>query len=124
SADKAIWFNRWRTLYGIAEKFYGLCRFSYLWLAMAESERYLPSLITKIESLLDEAGLNEEEITIRMTGCPNGCARPALAEIAFIGKAPGKYNMYLGGGFAGDRLNKLYKENIDEAVILESLRPI
>ena len=93
-------------------------------LAMAESERYLPSLITKIEALLDEAGLNEEEITIRMTGCPNGCARPALAEIAFIGKAPGKYNMYLGGGFAGDRLNKLYKENIDEAEILESLRPI
>lgn len=61
-------------------------------LAMAESERYLPSLITKIEDLLDESGLREEEITIRMTGCPNGCARPALAEIAFIGKAPGKYN--------------------------------
>lgn len=93
-------------------------------LAMAESERYLPSLITKIEALLDEAGLSEEEITIRMTGCPNGCARPALAEIAFIGKAPGKYNMYLGGGFAGDRLNKLFKENIDEAEILKSLRPI
>ena len=66
-------------------------------LAMAESERYLPSLISKIEDLLDEAGVNDEEITIRMTGCPNGCARPALAEIAFIGKAPGKYNMYLGG---------------------------
>src|SRR5699024_11111379 len=81
-------------------------------LAMAESERYLPTLINKIEGLLDEAGLNEEEITIRMTGCPNGCARPALAEIAFIGKAPGKYNMYLGGGFAGDRLNKLFKESI------------
>lgn len=63
-------------------------------LAMAESERYLPSLITKIEDLLDESGLKEEEITIRMTGCPNGCARPALAEIAFIGKAPGKYNMH------------------------------
>lgn len=93
-------------------------------LAMAESERYLPTLINKIEGLLDEAGLNEEEITIRMTGCPNGCARPALAEIAFIGKAPGKYNMYLGGGFTGDRLNKLYKENIGEDEILESLRPI
>ncbi|MDT3995594.1 NADPH-dependent assimilatory sulfite reductase hemoprotein subunit [Mammaliicoccus fleurettii] len=93
-------------------------------LAMAESERYLPTLINKIEGLLDEAGLNEEEITIRMTGCPNGCARPALAEIAFIGKAPGKYNMYLGGGFSGDRLNKLYKENIGEDEILESLRPI
>ncbi|WP_345773104.1 NADPH-dependent assimilatory sulfite reductase hemoprotein subunit [Mammaliicoccus sp. H-M34] len=93
-------------------------------LAMAESERYLPTLINKIEGLLDEAGLNEEEITIRMTGCPNGCARPGLAEIAFIGKAPGKYNMYLGGGFSGDRLNKLYKENIGEDEILESLRPI
>ncbi|PTE69587.1 sulfite reductase [Staphylococcus devriesei] len=93
-------------------------------LAMAESERYLPSLISKIEDLLDEAGVNDEDITIRMTGCPNGCARPALAEIAFIGKAPGKYNMYLGGGFKGDRLNKLYKENIGEQEILESLRPI
>ncbi|WP_413481916.1 NADPH-dependent assimilatory sulfite reductase hemoprotein subunit [Mammaliicoccus vitulinus] len=93
-------------------------------LAMAESERYLPTLINKIEGLLDEAGLNEEEITIRMTGCPHGCARPALAEIAFIGKAPGKYNMYLGGGFKGDRLNKLYKENIGEDEILESLKPI
>lgn len=93
-------------------------------LAMAESERYLPSLISKIEDLLDEAGVNEEEITIRMTGCPNGCARPALAEIAFIGKGPDKYNMYLGGGFKGDRLNKLYKENIGEAEILSSLKPI
>ncbi|MCE4980256.1 assimilatory sulfite reductase (NADPH) hemoprotein subunit [Mammaliicoccus sciuri] len=93
-------------------------------LAMAESERYLPTLINKIEGLLDEAGLNEEEITIRMTGCPNGCARPALAEIAFIGKAPGKYNMYLGGGFTGNRLNKLFKENIGEDEILENLKPI
>ncbi|MFC3767603.1 assimilatory sulfite reductase (NADPH) hemoprotein subunit [Paenibacillus sp. GCM10012303] len=93
-------------------------------LAMAESERYLPSLIDKIEPMLDEAGLREEEIVIRMTGCPNGCARPMLAEIAFIGKAPGKYNMYLGGGFAGNRLNKLYKENIGEADILDSLQPI
>ncbi|AKG72798.1 assimilatory sulfite reductase (NADPH) hemoprotein subunit [Salinicoccus halodurans] len=93
-------------------------------LAMAESERYLPSLINKIEEILDEAGLNEEEITIRMSGCPNGCSRPALAEIAFIGKAPDKYNMYLGGGFTGNRLNKLYKENIGEKEILESLRPI
>ncbi|KAF9103105.1 hypothetical protein BGX30_009225, partial [Mortierella sp. GBA39] len=61
-------------------------------LAMAESERYLPTLLGKIEPILEEAGLREEEIVIRMTGCPNGCARPALAEIAFIGKAPGKYN--------------------------------
>lgn len=93
-------------------------------LAMAESERYLPTLLDKIEPMLEEAGLRDEEIVIRMTGCPNGCARPMLAEIAFIGKAPGKYNMYLGGGFTGNRLNKLYKENIGEAEILESLKPI
>ena len=74
--------------------------------------------------MLEELGLQDKEIVIRMTGCPNGCARPMLAEIAFIGKAPGKYNMYLGGGFTGNRLNKLYKENIGEAEILESLQPI
>jgi sulfite reductase (NADPH) hemoprotein beta-component len=74
--------------------------------------------------MLENAGLRDDDIVIRMTGCPNGCARPALAEIAFIGKAPGKYNMYLGGGFAGQRLNKLYKENIGEKEILDSLSPI
>jgi len=93
-------------------------------LAMAESERYLPTLLDKIEDMLDEFGLREEEIVIRMTGCPNGCARPFLAEIAFVGKAPGKYNMYLGGGFAGQRLNKLYRENVGEQEILDALRPI
>ncbi|MYL28297.1 assimilatory sulfite reductase (NADPH) hemoprotein subunit [Halobacillus halophilus] len=91
-------------------------------LAMAESERYLPSLIDKLEDILDEYGLSEEEIIIRMSGCPNGCSRPALGEIGFIGKAPGKYNMYLGAGFAGDRLNKIYKENIGEEEILQELR--
>ncbi|MFA4133823.1 MULTISPECIES: assimilatory sulfite reductase (NADPH) hemoprotein subunit [unclassified Brevibacillus] len=93
-------------------------------LAMAEAERYLPTLLDEIELILDEAGLRDEEIVIRMTGCPNGCARPALAEISFIGKAVGKYNMYLGGGFSGNRLNKLYRENIGEAEILNELRPI
>ncbi|SDN18743.1 sulfite reductase (NADPH) hemoprotein beta-component [Paenibacillus sp. yr247] len=93
-------------------------------MAMAEAERYLPDLMDKIEPMLEEAGLGDKEIVIRMTGCPNGCARPMLAEIAFIGKAPGKYNMYLGGGHSGNRLNKLYKENIGEAEILESLQPI
>jgi sulfite reductase (NADPH) hemoprotein beta-component len=93
-------------------------------LAMAESERYLPTLIDKLEPMLEEVGLRDEEIVIRMTGCPNGCARPMLAEIAFIGKAPGKYNMYLGGSFTGNRLNKLYKENIGEAEIIQSLQPI
>lgn len=93
-------------------------------LAMAESERYLPSLLDKIEEILDEAGLREEEIVIRMSGCPNGCSRAALGEIGFIGKAPGKYNFYLGAGFSGNRLNKLYRENIGEKEILEELRPI
>lgn len=93
-------------------------------LAMAESERYLPELLTKIEAILEEAGLREEEIVIRMTGCPNGCARPYLGEIAFTGKAPGKYNLYLGASFTGDRLNRMYKENIGEEEILETLRPM
>ncbi len=93
-------------------------------LAMAESERYLPELIDKIEVLLDDAGLRDEDIIIRMSGCPNGCSRPALGEIGFIGKAPGKYNMYLGAGFTGDRLNKLYKENIGEEEILNTLKPM
>ncbi|MCM3781745.1 assimilatory sulfite reductase (NADPH) hemoprotein subunit [Neobacillus mesonae] len=93
-------------------------------LAMAESERYLPSLMEKIEPMLERNGLRDEEIVIRMTGCPNGCARPMLAELSFIGKAPGKYNMYLGGAFNGSRLNKLYKENIGENEILNSLEPM
>jgi len=93
-------------------------------LAMAESERYLPGLIDKIDEIVDENGLRDEEITIRMTGCPNGCARPALAEIALIGKAVGKYNMYLGAAFDGSRLNKLYRENIGEAEILSEFRTL
>ncbi|MDQ0232056.1 assimilatory sulfite reductase (NADPH) hemoprotein subunit [Metabacillus malikii] len=91
-------------------------------LAMAEAERYLPTLIEKIDTIIDENGLRNEEITIRMTGCPNGCARPALGEIAFIGKAVGKYNMYLGAAFDGSRLNKMYRENIGEEEILKELR--
>ncbi len=90
-------------------------------LAMADSERYLPSLLEKIEPLLARHGLSEEPITLRMTGCPNGCARPYNSEIGFTGRAPGKYNLYLGGGFHGQRLNKLYRENIGEAAILEVL---
>lgn len=93
-------------------------------LAMAEAERYLPVLVDKIEEILEQAGLRDEEIIIRMSGCPNSCSRPALGEIGFIGKAPGKYNMYLGAGFAGDRLNKLYRENIGEEEILATLKPI
>jgi sulfite reductase (NADPH) hemoprotein beta-component len=93
-------------------------------LAMAESERYLPSLIGKLEHVLEECGLAKDAITVRMTGCPNGCARPYLAEIAFVGKSLGKYNVYLGGGFAGDRLNKLYRSALSETEILAELTPI
>ncbi len=93
-------------------------------LANAESERYLPVLITKIEEILTGLGLQEDEITIRMTGCPNGCARPYLAEVAFIGKGPGSYNMYLGGAFHGQRLNNLYKESLSEEEILAELAPL
>jgi sulfite reductase (NADPH) hemoprotein beta-component len=90
-------------------------------LAMAEAERYLPVLIDKIDAIIDENGLRNEEITIRMTGCPNGCARHALGEIGFIGKAPGKYNMYLGAAFDGSRLSKMYRENIGEEEIMKEL---
>ncbi|WP_394235197.1 assimilatory sulfite reductase (NADPH) hemoprotein subunit [Niallia oryzisoli] len=93
-------------------------------LAMAEAERYLPSLLDKIEEIIDESGLQDKEINIRMTGCPNGCARPALGEIAFIGKAVGKYNMYLGAAHDGSRLSKMYRENIGEEEILRELREI
>lgn len=93
-------------------------------LAFAEAERYLPSLITKIESILDQQGLFKEEIVIRMTGCPNGCGRPYLAEMGFVGKSEGHYNLYLGGNFIGSRLNTLYKETLTEAEILKELTPI
>ena len=93
-------------------------------LAMAESERYLPVLISKLESCLEEAGLRQDSIVMRMTGCPNGCARPWLAEVAFVGKAYGAYNMYLGGGYHGQRLNKLYRQSIKEEEILEIMKPL
>ncbi|KAI7899617.1 uncharacterized protein BX663DRAFT_537945 [Cokeromyces recurvatus] len=93
-------------------------------LAMAESERYLPQLITKLEELMEEAGLREDSIVVRMTGCPNGCARPYLAELAFVGKAPNTYNMYLGGSPKGERLNKLYRENLQEEGILKEVGPL
>jgi len=93
-------------------------------MAFAEAERYLPSLIDKIEKELKLLHLDEEEIIIRMTGCPNGCARPYLGEIGLVGKSPGKYNLYLGAGFAGDRLNRLYKELLTEEEIIATLKPI
>ncbi|KAF7359431.1 Flavodoxin-like domain-containing protein [Mycena sanguinolenta] len=93
-------------------------------LAMAESERYLPLLIDKVEAMCEENGLRNDEIVMRMTGCPNGCARPYVAEVAFVGKAPGTYSMLLGGGYYGQRMNKIYRETVTEREILAILRPM
>lgn len=93
-------------------------------LAMAESERYLPELISKLETCLEENGLRHDSIVMRMTGCPNGCARPWLAEVGFVGKAYKAYNMYLGGGYHGQRLNKLYRSSIGEEEILHIMKPL
>jgi sulfite reductase (NADPH) hemoprotein beta-component len=90
-------------------------------LAFAEAQRYLPSLISKIEPLLKKNGLQEEDIILRMTGCPNGCARSYIAEIGFIGTSLGKYNLQLGGDHTGMRLNKVYRESLDEPAILQEL---
>jgi sulfite reductase (NADPH) hemoprotein beta-component len=90
-------------------------------LAMAEAERYLPDLVTRVEAILAQNGLLDEPITMRMTGCPNGCARPYVAEIGLTGRAPGKYNLWLGGGFHGERLNRLAAENAGEERVLQIL---
>ena len=90
-------------------------------LALAEAQRYMPSLITKIEGLLAQHGLQDEELIMRMTGCPNGCARPYAAEIGFVGTAYGRYNLHFGGDRLGLRLNRLYKESLDEAQLLAEL---
>jgi sulfite reductase (NADPH) hemoprotein beta-component len=90
-------------------------------LAFAEAQRYLPSLIDKIEVLLNKYHLDNEDLSVRMTGCPNGCARPYISEIGFVGTAYGKYNMYLGADTSGKRLNKIYKQNLEEAEILNTL---
>ena len=93
-------------------------------LALAEAERYLPTLITDLEEVVEESGLRHDAITIRMTGCPNRCGRPYLAEIGFVGKGPNKYNVYLGAGFHGQRLNKLYRTAVSGDDIKALLSPI
>jgi sulfite reductase (NADPH) hemoprotein beta-component len=90
-------------------------------LALAEAQRYLPVLITKLEPVLAKHGLSDDEISLRMTGCPNGCGRPYAAEIGLIGTAYGQYNLHIGGDRNGYRLNKKYKENLDEPAILSEL---
>lgn len=90
-------------------------------LAMAEGERWLPEFGPRVDALLAKNGLANEPVTLRITGCPNGCARPYLAEIGLIGKAPGLYNLLLGGDRIGQRLNAIYAESINEATILAEL---
>ena len=93
-------------------------------LALAESERYLPGLVTRLDAILARHGLADQAITIRMTGCPNGCARPYLAEIGLVGRGPGRYNLLLGGAADGSRLNALYRENLAEDEILAALEMV
>jgi len=93
-------------------------------LALAESERYLPDLLTVLDERLAAHGLSADDIIIRMTGCPNGCARPYLAEIGLVGKGPGRYNLYLGAAYDGSRMNKLYAEDLDHAGIVAALEPV
>jgi sulfite reductase (NADPH) hemoprotein beta-component len=93
-------------------------------LSLAEAERYLPDLLGELEEVIEENGLRHDAITVRMTGCPNGCARPFISEIGFVGRGPGSYNVYLGGGFAGQRLSKLYRENVPGSAIKDLLAPI
>jgi sulfite reductase (NADPH) hemoprotein beta-component len=93
-------------------------------LALAESERYLPDLVHTLELRLAAYGLAEDDIVIRMTGCPNGCARPYLAEVGLVGKGPGRYNLYLGGAFDGSRLSKLYAEDLEHDAIVKALDPL
>jgi sulfite reductase (NADPH) hemoprotein beta-component len=90
-------------------------------LAMAEAERYLPDFIDRIEELLVKQNLKNIPLTVRITGCPNGCARPYLAEIALIGRAPGRYTLRLGADATGERLNVIYRDNIDEPSIVAAL---
>jgi sulfite reductase (NADPH) hemoprotein beta-component len=93
-------------------------------LSLAEAQRFLPSVIDELESTLEATGLRHDAITMRMTGCPNGCARPYLAEIAMVGKAPNKYNVFLGGGFVGNRLNRLWKEMVPGDELAATLAPL
>ena len=93
-------------------------------LALAECERYLPELLDALDQRLAAYGLSDDDIVIRMTGCPNGCARPYLAEIGLVGKGPGRYNLYLGAAFDGSRLSKLYAEDLEHGAIIAALDPL
>ena len=93
-------------------------------LALAEAERFLPTVITELEETIEQAGLRHDSITIRMTGCPNGCGRPFISEIGFVGRGPDRYNVYLGGGHAGQRLSKLYRQDVASMDLKPLLSPV
>jgi sulfite reductase beta subunit-like hemoprotein len=93
-------------------------------LAVAESERAIPGILERFEAELEGLGLRDAPLTIRMTGCPNGCARPYTADLAFVGRSLGLYNVYVGGGLAGDRLADLYRADVPLEELLESVRPL
>ena len=114
----------WRTASPLALNALACVALPTCGLAMAEAERYLPDLVNKLEILLGQHGLRHADIHLRVSGCPNGCSRPYLGEIALVGKAPGRYNLMLGADHRGQRLNTLYRENIDENAILAALDPL
>lgn len=116
--------NRLQTLTALRQHALACVALNTCTMAFAEAERYLPRLLDQLDALIRSAGLENEKINIRMTGCPNGCARPYLAEIGLVGKSPGYYNLYLGAAHDGSRLNKLYREMLDEAGILRELAPL
>jgi sulfite reductase (NADPH) hemoprotein beta-component len=93
-------------------------------LALAESERVLPEVLAGFEGLLSRLNLAEEEIIIRMTGCPNGCVRPYMAEVGIVGRAPQKYHVFLGGNEGSTRMNRLFRENVKQAELLPVLEPV
>src|SRR4029453_19296025 len=93
-------------------------------LAVAESERAIPAILDQFEAELERLGLRDAPITVRMTGCPNGCARPYTADLAFVGRSLGLYNVYVGGGLAGDRLADLYRADVPTEELLETVRPL
>jgi sulfite reductase (NADPH) hemoprotein beta-component len=121
---KAHGLDGWRTASPLALNALACVALPTCGLAMAEAERYLPELVSKVEILLGQHGLRHTDIHLRVSGCPNGCSRPYLGEIALVGKAPGRYNLMLGADHRGQRLNTLYRENIDEAAILAALDPL
>ena len=121
---KAHGLDGWRTASPLALNALACVALPTCGLAMAEAERYLPELLAKVEILLGQHGLRHADIHLRVSGCPNGCSRPYLGEIALVGKAPGRYNLMLGADHRGQRLNTPYRENVDEDAILAALDPL